>query len=481
MIKLTKPEINSLINNYLSQESLIYTSFVFKNEIKEDFKNIRKDITLEKILTYGLQYMYGVDHYKDGKINVCKGTYSLDRLHLCDAVVRKKKKKREESQEGESLLVEQTNSLCKKSIKGDENSINSEIQVSTEGNHMKDQHDNMDSIIDNNTIKYDTKLDSTTNDNNMSNHVIVPLDSLSTVPLSLSVKSLDPCKPCSLVTFKDEYLYLYDNSSFTLYIFKFGSFAGIKNIALEKMLYVDDILVMYDGSKLIFYNTFNLKVKSIMITFLDIFYDGSKFVTLNLDGSISYFTRDGNKSGENIFIFENILSAFINNNMFMIWNDKGKLCILNTKTQSTHFFTSRDKSVLSSSYYKDILYLLYEDTIGIYNINEKTEKYIKNENMTGICKTKEYILTYNKNILTVYKDDIILKVYDTKKDIKEILSVEENIIIIYNKEIWFYDQEIQLEKEYKCEDEIEKISINNKEVCVLLKKSSPILILLSEP
>lgn len=167
MIKLTKSEINSLIYNYFKQESFIYTGFVFKNEIKDDFKNIRRDITLEKILTYGLQYMYGVDHYKDGKVNVCSGVYSLDKLHLCDVVVKKKKKRKNieddlnQNKKNSNLLVEQTNSFCinEKSIKENENSINNE-------------KDEMDKNLN-----------------------LCTLGTTDAITLQYTVKSLDPCKP----------------------------------------------------------------------------------------------------------------------------------------------------------------------------------------------------------------------------------------------------------------------------------------------
>lgn len=448
MIKLTKSEINSLIYNYFKQESFIYTGFVFKNEIKDDFKNIRRDITLEKILTYGLQYMYGVDHYKDGKVNVCSGVYSLDKLHLCDVVVKKKKKRKNieddlnQNKKNSNLLVEQTNSFCinEKSIKENENSINNE-------------KDEMDKNLN-----------------------LCTLGTTDAITLQYTVKSLDPCKPCNIVSFKDEYLFLYDNISLTLYIFKFGSFTGIKNLALQKMIYFDDILVMNDGNKLIFYNIFNLKLKSVMHDCKKVLNDGNKFITLNFDGTISFFTRDGVKVNDNIFLLENISSGCICNNFIIIWNEEGKVALTNSKTPNIFYFSHIGKKVLSSSFDTDCLYLLHEDGIGIYNFIDKTEKFIINRKMLGICKTHNFILTFTKNILNVFKDNELINLYDTKKDIYKILLFMDYIILVFQDSIEFYDQNVLLIKSYNCTDNIKDIAINEREICILLETKSPILL-----
>lgn len=483
MIKLAKSEINSLILNYFKQESFIYTAFVFKNESKDDLKNIRHDISLEKILTYGLQYMYGVEHFKDGKVKVCNNTFSLDRLHLCDVVVKKKRKIKDtkedifdktnsSSEENKNyfedfkmknkkidFVEKQTNSLCKKEKNINKLSDCINVNILQDNELLEMQKIEQEKIK---KIEYQPVL----------------LEKKSSIEIRLDVKSLAPCKPCNIATIYDEYLYLYDKQSSSLYTFKFGSFIGIKNIIFDKMLFVDDILVMYDSNKIVFYNTFNLKSKSVLNNCLKIFYDGVKFICLNLDGTISYYSRDGIKTGSNIFIFYDIASGCFIENILFIWNNTGKVCMVNTKSQDIHYFSYIGKSVLSHSISEGVLYLCHVNVIGSYDSTKKCECKIFNNEMTGICAIKNNLFAFKDNIISVYKNEEIENVYKVEENIRQILQFNDYILIVFNSSLGFYSQNLEFIYSYSFSDDIEDLSIFNKEICILLVNQSPLLLCL---
>lgn len=425
MINLTKPEINSLILNYLTNESFIYTAYVFKNESKDDIKSVRKDVTLDKILSYGVQYMYGVEHYKDGKINICNGIYSLDRLHLCDVVVKKKKRK----------------------IKKEEIEINN--------NQL--QSSDITKFINNLPTEKSTKM------------------------INLTSSSLSPCKPCDLVDFTDEYLFLYSSSY--LYTFKYGNFTGMKNINLLGMLYKDDILVMYDNNKITFHNTFNLKSRSVLHKCIRILYDGIKFVCLNYYNTVSYYTRDGVKVLDNLFVFGELSDGCIFGSSLFAWSSTGKICLINTKTQEIKFFNGTGKNI-SGYYTKDsIVYIVYEDgTIGIYTNNE--ELIIKNEDTDLIFKykiirTNIFIIKYSDKLITVYENDNnwkISKTFKTDENILNIYNFKELLLVVFRKKICIYDGNLYLIEEFQVDDNIKDVAVNGNEICVLLDNGSPLLI-----
>ena len=83
MIKLTKPEIDTLILKYLTDHSFKYTAYVFRTECTQNIPNIRSDISLDKLLTMGIKYLYGVEHFRDGKVETCGVLYSIGCEHLC--------------------------------------------------------------------------------------------------------------------------------------------------------------------------------------------------------------------------------------------------------------------------------------------------------------------------------------------------------------------------------------------------------------
>ncbi|KAK6090162.1 hypothetical protein P3W45_000888 [Vairimorpha bombi] len=499
MIQLTKSEINALILNYLTNESFIYTAYVFKNESKDDIKNIRKDVTLDKILSYGIQYMYGVEHYKDGKINICNGMYSLDRLHLCDVVVKKKRRKikKEENEEKEistKVLKKEEIDKVAENEEIDKVAENEEINKVAENEEINKvaENEEINKVAENEDIHKKDSLNIIVPSSLISSFPIIPLPTdMSSKSVALASSSLSPCKPCDIVHFSDEYLFLYTPSY--LYTFKYGTFTGMKNINLSGMLYKDDILVMYDTTKITYHNTFNLKSRSVLHKCIRILYDGTKFVCINYDNTVSYYTKDGIKVLDNLFVFSDvsdgcILGIISDGCILCVWSNTGKVSMINTKTQGMKFYNGRNKGICGYCVRDSVLYLVYEDgIIGIYDYNEEIfiESNTGDENNRDtvkkydILKLANNIVKYSDKFITIYeKEEVwkISKIYQSVKKIKKILNINDYILIVYTDTLCFYDSSLYLIKEYSVEDNIKEVALNGNEICILLEKESPLLV-----
>lgn len=461
MIKLTKANVNSLISKYFEDEGYVYSKFVFKSETGLEEEPLRKNLDLVSLVAMGLQYLYGVEHYKDGTLQPCEVLYSLVEDHRCETV--RVKAGLEVKRRGRKKIKIERVEVEEKEVKEvkKEDEINEEIVNDIKGETVNDIKDEI---------------------------VASPFLTLkdSSLSLEFTERSLTECREAELVAWNGDYLAIKTISN-ELFAFRFGVFLWKLGIVDISAIQWNDLgLVTGElNGRVSILNPINCRRK--------IYEKHSGEVTKILfwDKRIFSCARDGFiYSTDDSFSFkvfpEGIKDAlFLPHSLIFCISYTGKMAVVDIKNNSETVLKSHSATINSLALDPETSLVAtgdQEGTISIYNprTNEQTFFSAYPTSVSFLCWTRGMLVSSSlDNIIKVWKMDEPVAQYLYPGAIRNMKSCRDIVALISDDQtISLFDHQMALISRYSLvgTPKAFEFSEAGDSLCVLLENNHPLII-----